>query len=112
MKRDTRSAYRARGKAMDQIVDAAVRAEKDKQDAAHRAVKGAWAAREAARVRYTRDDLLNAVVVADRSGWHKVLSVNRKTVTVETEYSWTDRIPFGRITDFKENTLLARENTL
>ena len=104
MKRDTRSAFRARGKAMDQIVDAAVRAEKDKQDAAHRAVKGVWVAREAVRVRYARDDLLNAVVVADRSGWHKVLSVNRKTVTVETEYSWTDRIPFEKVLDFREAT--------
>ena len=103
MKRDTRSAFRARGKAMDQIVDAAVRAEKDKQDAAHRAVKGAWAAREAVRVRYTRDDLLNAVVVADRYGWHRVLYMNQLSVTVEGDFG-ARRIPFERITDFREAT--------
>lgn len=31
-------------------------------------------------------------------GWHKVVKVNTKTVTVETPYYWTDRIPFHKIT--------------
>ena len=103
MKRDTRSAFRARGKAMDQIVDAAVRAEKDKQDAAHRAAKGVWVAREAVRVRYTRDDLLNAVVVADRYGWHRVSYMNQLSVTVEGDFG-ARRIPFEKVLDFREAT--------
>jgi len=105
VKRDTRSAYRARGAEMNRVIDAALKARKEEISAEYRANVERARADEAARVKFTRDGLLNAVVVADRSGWHKVLSVNQKTVTVETEYSWTDRIPFGRITDFKENTL-------
>ena len=103
MKRDTRSAYRARGKAMDQIVDAAVRAEKDKQDAAHRAAKGVWVAREAARVRYARDDLLDAVVVANRYGTYKVIRVNRDTVTVDGDFG-VIRIRFENVYKFWEAT--------
>jgi hypothetical protein len=35
--------------------------------------------------------------VRDRHGWHRVVRVNAKTVSVETGYSWTDRIPLERI---------------
>jgi len=30
-------------------------------------------------------------------GWHRVVRVNAKSVTVETGYSWTDRYPLDRI---------------
>lgn len=41
--------------------------------------------------------ILGADMVRDQFGWHKVIKVNAKTVTVETPYSWTDRIPHYKI---------------
>ena len=48
---------------------------------------------EGERVRFTADDLKGAKGIRDRFGWHRVVKVNAKTVTVETAYSWTERIP-------------------
>lgn len=47
-----------------------------------------------------------AYAVRDQFGWHKVIKVNAKTVTVATPYSWTDRIPLDKITAVRhpENT--------
>lgn len=53
--------------------------------------------REAARVRLTADSVRGATHVRDRFGWHKVVRVSSKSVTVETGYSWTDRIPLDKI---------------
>lgn len=55
---------------------------------------------ELERARYTAADLSGAVAVKDFQ-WHRVVKVNAKSVTVATPYSWTDRIPLDRITDFK-----------
>lgn len=52
---------------------------------------------EAERVPLTADDARGATHVRDKNGWHKVVTVNRTTVTVETGYSWTDRIPLERV---------------
>lgn len=52
---------------------------------------------EADRIRLTLDDVRGASFVRDEFGWHKVVRVNAKSVTVETGYSWTDRIPLDRI---------------
>lgn len=35
--------------------------------------------------------------VSRGSGWHKVVKVNKKTVSVDTGYTWTDKIPFTDI---------------
>lgn len=43
------------------------------------------------------DTLKPGDAVRDSTGWHRVVRVNAKTVTVETGYSWTDRIPTDRI---------------
>jgi len=40
----------------------------------------------------TVDAIRAARLVRDRHGWHKVVRVSAKSVTVETGYSWTDRI--------------------
>lgn len=45
----------------------------------------------------THEDVVGAVAVRDSYGWHRVAKVNRTTVSVETGYSWTDRIEFARI---------------
>lgn len=42
-------------------------------------------------------EIAGAEYVATRLGWFKVVRVNRTTVTVDTGYSWTDRIPFRKI---------------
>lgn len=93
----------------------AARQVRSAMDSAHRAWKEAseriekWTYRvkslerriaEAERVRFTADDLTGAIAVKD-SVWHRVVKVNAKSVTVATPYSWTDRIPLERITDFK-----------
>lgn len=52
---------------------------------------------EANRVRLTHDDVKDATHVRDAYGWHKVVRVSAKSVTVETGYSWNDRIPIDRI---------------
>jgi len=39
----------------------------------------------------------DARLVRDSLGWHKVVRVNTKSVSVETGYSWTDRIPLANV---------------
>jgi hypothetical protein len=48
-------------------------------------------------VPFTDEELKAARAVRTINGWHKVVRVNAKTVTVETGYSWTDRYPFKKI---------------
>ena len=52
---------------------------------------------EAERVRLTAADVKGAGFVRDEYGWHRVVRVSAKSVTVETPYSWTDRIALDRI---------------
>lgn len=52
---------------------------------------------ESERVRFTADDIKGAKGARDRFGWHRVVKVNAKTVTVETPYSWTERIAVENI---------------
>ena len=56
----------------------------------------ATAARDAAEAtlhsQLTVDAIRAARYVRTRHGWHKVVRVSAKSVTVETGYSWTDRI--------------------
>lgn len=58
-------------------------------------------AAESARVRFTTSDLAGATHVRDRFGWHKVVRVNAKSVTVETGYSWTDRIALDAVLEHR-----------
>ena len=39
----------------------------------------------------------DARLVRDSYGWHRVIRVNAKSVSVETGYSWTDRIPLANV---------------
>lgn len=76
-------------------------------DAAEREVERltrtlAYEQAEASRVRFTREDLSGAIVVRTTGGWHKVARVNAKTVSVETGYSWTDRIEFDKILEYRK----------
>lgn len=69
-------------------------AEAEARREVHRAI-------EATRARFAADDLAGAVAVRTELGWHKVVRVSAKSVTVETPYSWTDRIPVGDVLEFR-----------
>lgn len=45
--------------------------------------------------------LANLAHVRTATGWHKVVRVSAKSVTVETGYSWTDRHPLARIIEVR-----------
>jgi hypothetical protein len=55
----------------------------------------------ASAVPFTQEELRAAVVIRTRYGWRKVAKVNAKTVSVETGYSWTDRIPLEQILEVR-----------
>lgn len=59
------------------------------------------------RVRLTRDDVVTTDLVRTAHGWHRVVRVNKTTVTVSTPYSWTDRIEFDRILEVRKPTVAA-----
>lgn len=83
-----------------QTIDAEKARQQAEKDAAYEQVKEQRrAAREAesARVKLTADDLAGATFVRTDTGWHRVVRVNAKSVTVATAYSWTDRHPIGRV---------------
>lgn len=53
-------------------------------------------------------DVVNIEVgdlVRDRSGWHRVVRVSAKSVSVETAWSWTDRIELSRIIETRKPSL-------
>lgn len=52
---------------------------------------------EVSRQRPTLDEVMEANFVLDRHGWHEVIRVSTKSVTVKTPYSWTERIPIDKI---------------
>lgn len=43
------------------------------------------------------DSLAAGWYIRDHYGWHKVIRVNAKSVTVETPWSWPERIPFWKV---------------
>lgn len=96
--RDTMKAFRARTAAVERSVDEAVAAVKSARKAEWDA---AWAAREVPPG-FTAADLDGAVAVRTHHGWHRVVRVNAKSVTVATGHSWTDRIPLGRVLEFRK----------
>lgn len=53
------------------------------------------------RVRFTHEDIKGATWVRVGYGWCKVARVNAKTVSVETGYSWTDRIVFDKVLEVR-----------
>jgi len=57
-------------------------------------------ARELNRTKFTAADLADATHVRDSLGWHHVVKVNAKSVTVMTPHSWTERIPLDRVLQY------------
>lgn len=54
-----------------------------------------------APVEFTEAEYKAARVVRDAFGWHKVVRANAKSVTVETGYSWTDRIARAKVLEVR-----------
>jgi hypothetical protein len=48
------------------------------------------------------DSLKPGSYIRDRWGWHEVVKVNRKSVSVKTPYPWTERIALDRIIETRE----------
>lgn len=87
-------AYRRRAAAVEREIDAAVAAVNAERRAEHDKAKAAHAEREASRRRFTRDEIDGAGLIHDGYRWRKVVRVNKATVSVESGYSWLDRIKF------------------
>lgn len=68
-------------------------AERDKARAAY--------AERVKLVPFTADELAAATHVRTDTGWHKVVRVSTKSVTVETGYSWTDRYALGKVVEVR-----------
>jgi len=71
------------------------------QEAAEQAVRLAAYQAKHAPVEFTEAEYRAARVVRDGLGWHKVVRVNAKSVTVETGYYWTARIQRAKILEVK-----------
>jgi hypothetical protein len=102
MKRDTVKAFRARAKATE---DEIARTLSDQNADAARAWKEARAAErqaEVERVKLTREDIVGAVFVRTEFGWKRVRRVNAVTVSVESGYSWADKVPFDKVLEVRK----------
>jgi hypothetical protein len=97
---DTRTAYRARAAATERMVDEAVAAVKADQDAQFATAKATAAALNAP-VPFTEDQYRAATIVRTKLGWHRVVNVSAKSVTVETGYSWNDRISRSKVIEVR-----------
>ena len=82
--------------AYDRQAEVAVRLDGYRKDREVLVARIARAERDAAAPR-DLDSLKPGDAVRDSSGWHRVARVNAKSVTVETGYSWTDRISLDRV---------------
>jgi hypothetical protein len=74
-----------------------VRQEADARMAANKAEY----ARVTAPVPFTPEQLKAAVAIRTSVGWHRVIRVNAKSVTVATGYSWADRHDIAKILEVR-----------
>jgi len=88
---------------IQRTIDAA-KAELAAEAAAERAAAKQAYAERIRPVPYTADELKAATHIRTETGWHKVVRVSAKSVTVETGYSWTDRHPLARIIEVRTIT--------
>ena len=100
MKRDTRSAYRARAAATERSIDAAV-AERKATEAKEQAELAAAHAERTKPAPFTRDELLAARVARTAYGWHRIIRVNAKTVTISGDFG-DYRVPDKNILEVRK----------
>lgn len=94
-----RNGARATERAIREEKERQAEAEAERQAEVSAARKAAQEA-ERSRVKFTASDLAGASHVRDSIGWHRVVRVSAKSVTVETSYSWTERIPVTKVLQF------------
>ncbi|TDW31006.1 hypothetical protein [Cryobacterium psychrophilum] len=51
---------------------------------------------------YTEDELRACNRIRTDLGWHRVVRVNKTSVSVETGYSWVDRIPLAKVIEVRK----------
>ena len=96
-----RRSHLKRGAAgMAQIIETA-KTELAEQQAQEFAASRAAFDKRNEKIPYTPEQYKTAKVVRTVTGWHKVVKVNAKSVTVATGYSWTDRIEVARIIEVR-----------
>jgi hypothetical protein len=92
-----RRAWARRGdREIQRTIDAAKSELAAQREAERAAVKAAFAERNKP-IPYTTEELKAATHIRTVVGWHKVVRVSAKSVTVETGYSWTDRYTLDKI---------------
>jgi hypothetical protein len=102
MKRDTVKAFRARAKATEDEIARTLADQKSETDRAWREARAAERQAEAERVKLTREDVLGAVAVRTQFGWKRVRRVNAVTVSVDSGYSWADKVPFDKVLEVRK----------
>ncbi|MFI5426095.1 hypothetical protein [Aeromicrobium sp. UC242_57] len=96
--------HRGRGKSIERTIDDAVKEIAAEKRAENERIK--LARREALRAeklrkKFTAEDLATARIVSDGFGWHRVVRVNAKSVTITGMHSPTERIPISQITKWR-----------
>lgn len=94
-----------RGPSLDAQIDRALaeqRRQARKDEARRTADRLAAREAEKARPKLTADDVRGARAVRDSYGWHPVVRVSAKSVTVATPYSWTERIALDKILEARK----------
>lgn len=85
---------------IERTIDNAVAEVAAAKDAARAEARAAYAAKNAP-VPYTAEELKAARAVRTSVGWHKVVKVNAKSVTVATGYSWNDLYTLDKILEVR-----------
>lgn len=93
-------AHRRRAAETERMVDAAVAEVKAQQHQSWEAQKAARREAESTRRRFTRDELVDALLVRDMYGWASVVRVNTTTVTVNADFG-TRKIRFDRVLEVR-----------
>jgi hypothetical protein len=93
-----------RGRSLDAQIDDWKRDEAKRHREERKVEHAARLARREAekeRPKFTADDVRGSAAVRDEFGWHRVVRVSKKSVTVETPYSWTERIALDRVLEVR-----------
>lgn len=94
------SMARAGAATLNGVVAEAVKAVAEQEEAQRQANIAAWD-RHHAPVPYTAEELAAARFIRTLMGWHRVVKVNAKTVSVETGHTWNDRHPIDKILEVR-----------
>lgn len=93
-----------RGRSLDAQIDRALAEQRKAAEAAERErriARKAAAYAEKVRPKLTADDVRGARAVRTSAGWHPVVRVSAKSVTVATPWSWTERIALDRVIEVR-----------